>query len=276
MKSGTTSLAETLESDANFVFPCDKEPAVFNKSAEEYDNAIGPYCNAMNNAPSGSIVADASPQYTFREDDSVERALQIHGQNTCVVYVLRDPIARAWSHFQHTWRSGWKMRPTADQAFDEEPVLFTVSDYISRYRGWIGSYPGMFVYRFEDVIADPSKALSDIIQQTGAQRHSQDTKLSHSNPTELHGQLMLPGGVQKLARSIKGIPGVQQLYRSTPVTKLRQALTKSPTPPKPSAAALKRFCERIEPRCEMLYEELGWDASMHWDLEKTINKITQS
>ena len=167
------------------------------------------------------------------------------------------------------------MRPTADQAFDEEPVLYTVSDYISRYREWIGAYPDMFVYRFEDVIADPSKALSDIIGQTGAQQRSQDTKLAHSNPTELHGQLMLPGGVQKLARSIKGIPGVQQLYRSTPVTKLRQALTKSPTPPKPSAAALQRFRDRIEPRCELLYNELGWDASMHWDLEITINKITQ-
>ena len=168
------------------------------------------------------------------------------------------------------------MRPTADQAFDEEPVLFSVSDYIARYREWIGAYPSLLVYRFEDVIADPSKAMRDIIEQTGAEEVHSDVKLAHSNPSELHGQLRLPGGVQRAARAVKGIPGVQSVYRSKPITALRRVMTNTSVPPKPSEAALERFRDRIEPRCSMLYDELGWDASIQWDLEKTIHKITQS
>lgn len=273
MKSGTTSLAESLESQTNTVFPCGKEPRVLSCPEDKYRSEIQKYVSSMNGASEHYIVADASPQYTFRGDKTPARAADVHGKNTCVVYVLRDPISRAWSHFQHAWHQGWRMGKTADLAFQNEIVLFSVSDYITHYERWIYHYPKLLVFRFEDIISNPNDIISAIAENSGSKINKNHITISHGNPSSLQGNLRVPDGLVHTARVLKSVPGFKKLTRSRPMVQLRGNLTKQTPPPRPSLNGLNQFRDLIAPKCEQLYAALDWDDTKQWDLDRTIEKI---
>ncbi len=273
MKSGTTSLAESLESQTNTIFPCGKEPKILSWPEDKYRSALQEYISSMNGASDHHIVADASPQYTFREDETPARAADVHGKNTCVVYVLRDPIFRAWSHFQHAWHRGWQMDKTADLAFQNEIMLFQASDYITHYNRWASYFPELLVFRFEDIISTPNDIISVIAQKSGSRNNKDHITISHSNPARLQGSLRVPDRLVHTAKLLKSVPGFKALTRSRPMVQLRAKLTKQTPAPRPSLDGLNRFRDRLAPKCEQLYAALNWDDTKKWDLDRTIEKI---
>jgi hypothetical protein len=83
-----------------------------------------------------------------------------------VVFVLRDPIDRAYSHYWHGIKRGWQL-PSFDAIVDDDPALrylLHVSHYavhLDRYRGALGD-DHVCVLLFDDLRNDPMRVWSDL------------------------------------------------------------------------------------------------------------------
>ncbi|MGV6813877.1 MAG: sulfotransferase family protein [Phycisphaerales bacterium] len=275
MKCGTTSLAESLVQQTNVVFPCGKEPRVLNREPVEYEDAIDSYIQSMNSADPSKLVGDASPQSTFRDDLTAQRAMDIYGAKLRMVYIVRDPVARAVSHFKHAWQGGWKMASTADEAFEVEPMLRQVSCYHDRLARWntVFAPENMLVIRFESMIQEQSLWIQRVCEHIGAEINSEDATLEHSNQAGEQGTPVLPGPIWRVGRAMKQIKAVHMLARSPLGIKAKGMLMKTEKPPQPSIEALERFAWSIQAITERFQNEQGWDESERWDLLKTARRL---
>jgi hypothetical protein len=166
------------------------------------------------------------------------------------------------------------MASTPDEAFDKEVMLFQASDYVSHLLRWRSFFPRFLTIRFEDYIEDANYSIKEIANETGASVVSKHITSQFSNPASFQGNFTVPGKLQSIVRSAKYIPGGRQILRSPFVVRLRAFATYQEVVPRPSKDCLLRFHDRIFPRCEMLYQELGWRESQRWDLEKSIERIS--
>lgn len=92
-----------------------------------------------------------------------------------ILFLLRDPVERAWSHARHNWRHGEANfaadRPTLEQVVDEQwfenfahPWPSFSGDYLGQLRRWRAIFPREQIYVgfFEDIGAEPEKLLAEI------------------------------------------------------------------------------------------------------------------
>ena len=93
-RSGTTRLAARLAQHPSIVSPSIKEPNYFSSRLDRgYDWYAGLYPRT------DGLWLDASAQYTFPSYlDALDRAAEL-APNLRVVYLVRDPIPRAYSHY---------------------------------------------------------------------------------------------------------------------------------------------------------------------------------
>lgn len=165
-KSGTTSLFRYLEQHPEvFVSPV-KEPSFFAfpdgrlnlkgpvDEASMYRNihrktvkSFDAYRELFVAAERETAVGEASPRYLYfpAAVDQIERYLEAPK----IIAILRDPVARAYSHFLMNWRRG--LEPLADfgDALDAEPERIAAGwDWDWHYAG-LGRY-GTQLKRFLD------------------------------------------------------------------------------------------------------------------------------
>lgn len=275
MKCGTTSLAESLVRQTNVVFPCGKEPRILNREEKEYTDHIEGYISKMIAADSDSLVGDASPQLTFRDDLAAQRALELFGQDVRMVYIVRDPVARAVSHFRHAWQAGWKMAPTADEAFEVEPMLKQVSSYQQQLSKWTELFDAsqILVIQFEDMIRDQEHWLKRVCEHIHADLRSEDLSLEHSNRADEQGKPIVPQPIWNTLQAVKRIQVLHSFARSNFGVKLKGMLMKSSSPPKPSVQALETFAQSIQKDTTAFENDQGWDDAMRWDLMKTAQRL---
>ena len=124
-RSGTTLLAGRLARHPGIVAPSIKEPNYFSSRLER---GHGWYAGLF---PSTSgLWMDASAQYTFpRYLDALDRAAALAPQLK-LVYIARDPIPRAYSHYCHeVLYMGRYRNASFGQALHESPDYTGASDY---------------------------------------------------------------------------------------------------------------------------------------------------
>lgn len=276
MKCGTTSLAESLVRQTNVDFPCGKEPAVLSqRDAQAFAKGAIRYIEQMNGASSDRLVGDASPQSTFRDDLAAERAMEIFGPELKLVYIVRDPVARAVSHFRHAWQGGWQMAPSADKAFEKEPMLFEVSSYRKQLSKWTRVFgeSSVLVIRFEDMIKDQASWLERVCEHIGANRADGQMQLEHSNQSGEQGRSIVPKSIWRLLQTLKKLPAVHAIARSSAGLSVKRALMQNDEPPEPSQVTLAKFSQLLESESNQFAQEQGWQPEQYWDLTLTANKL---
>lgn len=114
-KGGTTSLFAYLDQHPDLKLSRPKEVHFFD---DEYEKGMGFYKRYFPLAISGKRTGEASPYYIFHPlvADRIKRELP----NTKILVVLRNPILRAYSHFQMQKRQGLEPLDTFDEAIDAE------------------------------------------------------------------------------------------------------------------------------------------------------------
>lgn len=111
-KSGTTSLHEFLAGHPELRMSRIKECHVLWKadwSLRQYRAFFPPRSKCR--APAVKHVGDSTPYYLFHPTAAIsaqrlDTALRAEGRTLRAIVVLRDPVERAWSHYQHARRQG--------------------------------------------------------------------------------------------------------------------------------------------------------------------------
>jgi len=128
-KAGTTTLASTL-ADHPDVFMCDpKEPRFF--SNHTWDKGLSWYESLFDNAGGHKAIGEASPAYTWAPDfsETPKRIHQILG-DIRYLYIVRNPVDRMISHYQHALFFRWIPDNTSfEAALELVPALKNCSRY---------------------------------------------------------------------------------------------------------------------------------------------------
>ena len=138
MKAGTTSLYHYLRAHPQVFMPTVKELDFFARPPDE-TRGIEWYRRQFTGAGRDTVaIGEASTLYSkYPRFPGVPERISVHVPEAKLVYVIRDPIERIRSHYQHRVANGAERLPF-ERAVFEDPVYLDVSRYamqIDRYLG---------------------------------------------------------------------------------------------------------------------------------------------
>ena len=104
-KSATTTFYDILKKHKDIFAPRFKEPHFFNID-ENFSKGIDWYEKTyFNDVQNEKVVIDFTPTYLY-SDSCSERIYKFLGSKMKFIVVLRDPVNRAYSHYNHSVRDG--------------------------------------------------------------------------------------------------------------------------------------------------------------------------
>jgi hypothetical protein len=128
MKAGTTSLYHYLRDHPQVFMPAVKELDFFSERGN-WDRGLDWYRRQFQAAGDAAAVGEASTTYSKHPivQGVPERIVGLM-PGCRIVYVLRDPIERIRSHYQHRVALGTERRPIEEAVF-KDPIYLTCSSY---------------------------------------------------------------------------------------------------------------------------------------------------
>jgi hypothetical protein len=141
MKCGTSTLAAQLAAQPGLFMTTPKEPNFFSDDAV-FARGLSWYESLFDAAPPGALKGEASTHYTKRptHPQALPRMAAVL-EDPKLVYLIRNPVERAVSHYIHEWSMGVMPEPI-EEAFDRHPELVAYSRYaeqIAPYRDHYGA-----------------------------------------------------------------------------------------------------------------------------------------
>ncbi len=182
MRCGTTTLWEMLRRHPRVFMPERKEIHFFDNRDGQYDAGLGWYREQFRAAPDGAVRGEFSPAYIFVEEacERIRAALP----DTRLVAILRDPVARAWSHYWFSVRQGHEtlsferaLDGEADRLRTGTSMDVRMFSYVARgrYLQQLLRFERAFsreqicVVLFEDLMADPVPVLARVCAHIGVE-----------------------------------------------------------------------------------------------------------
>lgn len=168
MKCGTTTLAAQLAAQPGLFMTAPKEPNYF---SDDDIFARGPdwYGALFAPAPEGALKGEASTHYTKlpTHPRTVER-LQAAGVRPRFIYMIRDPIERAISHYIHEW-SKEVMEADPALAFAHHPELVEYGRYGHQIAPFLSAFgPGsVLLTSLEQMTRAPETVLAEVCRFIG-------------------------------------------------------------------------------------------------------------
>jgi hypothetical protein len=151
-RSGTSLLAAQLAAHPDIDASAVKEPNYFSR---HFDRGPEWYEGYFEPRASGRLRLDASVSYTFPQFPEAPSRLFSASPSVFVVYVVRDPIPRAVSHFQYYRHYfGHESAPDFGTALRRDSYYTDVSDY----RRWLDTLATTFPK--EQVLVVPFAAVT--------------------------------------------------------------------------------------------------------------------
>lgn len=184
-KSGTTALWAHLAEHPDVFLAAQKEPAFFTEVVGELERGVigtGPthtgryskglawYESLYSGYDGQSAVGEASTVY-FSAPDAPELMFS-HLPSARLIFVLRDPVARAYSHYWEEYSRGWRLPSFPDMVRNHHPRL-SYYLHVSAYAGHLRRYVDVFsrdqilVLLSEEFKADPRSALMRVCRFLG-------------------------------------------------------------------------------------------------------------
>lgn len=252
MKAGTTWLYKQLEVHPQVHFTPEKELHYFShnkglglklahsdrqkklqlavkkkqsvKTIDWYKNYAEPeiindrwYCSLFQSIPRNVYCADFSNQYSLLEEEDLEKILKI-AKHVKVIYTLRDPLARLWSHIKFHYKFKGEEDLVDELTLKEFRKLINKAwfwknvEYASNYDRLVSVFgqENVKVFYLEDFIAFPQGSLWHLekflsIRHIDYQSDASDTKINASK------ELSMPTQWEKMAmRKLK--PYYEEFY----------------------------------------------------------------
>ena len=141
MKGGTTSLFHYLDEHPQVHMSPLKEVDFFVEEIN-WDRGIDWYARQFDGAgPNTKAIGEASTIYTkYPQHRGVPGRIRAHLPDVRLIYVVRDPIERMRSHFQHRALVGSERRPLAE-ALEADPSYIDTSRYGMQLERYLEHFP---------------------------------------------------------------------------------------------------------------------------------------
>lgn len=163
MKCGTSTLQTQLALQDGVFMTTPKEPNFFSND-EIYVRGRQWYEDLFANAALGDMKGEASTHYTKLPTypDTLSRMRELLPAPR-LIYMIRNPLARAVSHYIHEWTQG-AMLGNPYQAFRSHPELVEYGCYGMQIAPYIEAYgtDRVFLTSLEQIKADPDGEFSRI------------------------------------------------------------------------------------------------------------------
>lgn len=175
MKAGTTTLHDDLSRHPDIFLPTLKEPGYYvgpqfggpthlpKRAATRKD-----YIRLFEAAKPHQLRGESSTYYSQAgiHDGVPERILNDCGPQTKFIYMMRDPVERAISHYKHDFQRGYCKAPTLADAIDTYRPLTLFSRYKYQLDQYLNYFPAenILTVRSEDYFLNRSACLDAILR----------------------------------------------------------------------------------------------------------------
>ena len=168
MKSGTSTLAAQLSEQAGIFVTVPKEPNYFSDD-DVYGQGPDWYRGLFAAARADDLKGEASTHYTKLPTypETISRAKAALSAPK-IVYLIRNPVTRAVSHFIHEWSQG-NMSDDMEAEFAAHPELVAYGSYAMQISPWIEAFgaEAVHVTSLEAMQADPQGVLEEVARFLG-------------------------------------------------------------------------------------------------------------
>lgn len=204
MKSGTSTLMQYL-ADHNDIFVVPKELHFFSKECN-YNRGIEWYAKQFKDASSELAIGEKSPPYSYLPN--VPERIHQHLPQVKLIWIFREPVARAYSNYWHYIKSGFEHLDFESAIYREEERMIAAkanpdrfydspycwclkgyrkrSVYIEQVRRYLECFPKdqMLFICFEHFIRDPHSTLKRVFEFLGV-RMDLSITIQRANTTRL-------------------------------------------------------------------------------------------
>jgi hypothetical protein len=175
-KTGSTWLAENLRCHPRVFVPEVKEVKYFSSHLNSLD--LNWYLEHFTPA-AGRLKGEATPSYALLPVSRI-RLVRCLLPDVKLIFLMREPVSRAWSHAKHTYRFREANFPGCRAPFEAitedqwgenfaHPWTRASGDYLAQLRRWLSVFPReqLYVGFYESLAADPEALLRDILAFLG-------------------------------------------------------------------------------------------------------------
>ena len=169
-KSGTTTMYEYMLQHPEVYMPVVKEPCFFDE-AMTWKNGIGWYMSLFAEAKEHQICGEASTNYTrWPQVRGVPEKIKAVAPDAKLIYVMRDPIKRAYSHYIHRWSKELHRSEPVSMGFMEfvtnDPMCIDSSKYNMQIQEYLKFFPlnQMLLVVFENLIENPNDVMNQVFR----------------------------------------------------------------------------------------------------------------
>lgn len=168
MKCGTTTLAAQLARQDGIFMTTPKEPNFFSDD-DVFARGLGWYEALFAGAAPGELRGEASTHYTKLPTypHTIARMAGVLNDPR-IVYMIRDPVERAISHYIHEWSLG-RMEGDLAAAVDRHPELVDYGRYAMQITPFVAAFgpANVFLTSLEQLKARPGDELARVAAFAG-------------------------------------------------------------------------------------------------------------
>lgn len=164
MKCGTSSLYRYISSHPNVVPSSIKETDFF-KTDDDFNKGLDWYKSLFTG--NGNFAFEASPNYTKQHIyPGVPARMHSVLPKTKLIYVLRDPIERAVSHYVHNYSHGRESRQFSDAIRDPNSNYIQTSKYYFQIQAFLEHYSEkqLLLIESERLRTDTANVVNDVFE----------------------------------------------------------------------------------------------------------------
>lgn len=170
MKAGTTTLYRWLKGHPQVFMPEEKEPNDLCDDAVLDEGGRKAYLRLFRSARPGQRIGEASTAYTKRpvQEGVAARARAVCSPSLRLIYMVRDPVARSYSHYRHELGNG-RITASFEEALDSESDLIDFSRYAYQLEPWLEAFDPacLLVVRLEDLHQSPDLVSRRVLAHLG-------------------------------------------------------------------------------------------------------------
>ena len=231
MKGGTTSLYRELCTHPAVFMPAMKEPDFF-VAEKNWNRGLDWYRGLFRPAAADAVCGEASTSYSkCTEFAGVPQRIVSVLPEVRLVYLLRDPVARAQSMYRHNVLMGREREPIG-RALRENPAYLDASRYAMQLRRFLDVFDRsrVLVLRSEDLDAQPQPTLQRVTAFLGLPE-------GHRFAAERHYESSSRRQETAASRALQRLPLLHTIARAVP-PELRGAARRLLTRRAPPLAAM--------------------------------------
>jgi hypothetical protein len=278
-KCGTSTLYQYLAAHPGIFMSAIKEPCFFDGDVA-WDKGLDWYRGLFREATENQLCGEASTNYTrWPQVPDVPRRIAEAMPDVKLIYLLRHPVERAYSHYVHRYTRevypGEPFRQTFEEFVEEDPMCLDSSDYAMQIEQYLPFFAqdSLLVLRLEDLRRDPGPLLGRVLRFLGA-----DEEVDLLGSGEI---LANPGGIQggklrlHVTAPLRRIAALRKLANTMPQSwrdfvysllsrtryadGVREAYTAPPMRPETRAALIERYRESNRALAERFGVDVtGW------------------